>query len=211
MYPNLSGDTFICSVAGAVAGQTSVSGDEYVETTFGYTYAHIWRNLGIVVVFWIFFLALYLIATELNSSTSSSAEVLLFQRGHGSTHSQQATENSGSGGIIPPDTVWSNSQPQDIKAVGPPKSIFSWRDVVFDIKIKEEPRRLLDHVTGWVKPGTLTALMGTSGAGKTTLLDVLAQRVSTGVITGDMFVNGKPLESSFQRRTGTAEFKLNLY
>ena len=136
---------------------------------------------------------------------------MLFQRGHGPTHTKQAAEDGSSGVLIPPDTVPSNSQPQDITSVGPPKSIFSWRDVVFDIKIKEEPRRLLDHVTGWVKPGTLTALMGTSGAGKTTLLDVLAQRVSTGVITGDMFVNGKPLESSFQHRTGTAEFKLNLY
>ena len=38
-------------------------------------------------------------------------------------------------------------------------STFSWKDVVYDIKIKGEPRRILDHVDGWVKPGTLTALM----------------------------------------------------
>jgi hypothetical protein len=38
-------------------------------------------------------------------------------------------------------------------------SIFSWKDVVYDIKIKKETRRILDHVDGWVKPGTLTALM----------------------------------------------------
>lgn len=44
--------------------------------------------------------------------------------------------------------------------------------------------------------------MGVSGAGKTTLLDVLAQRTSIGIITGDMLVNGKPLNSSFQRKTG---------
>jgi ATP-binding cassette subfamily G (WHITE) protein 2 (PDR) len=44
--------------------------------------------------------------------------------------------------------------------------------------------------------------VGVSGAGKTTLLDVLAQRTSMGVITGDMFVNGKPLDQSFQRKTG---------
>jgi ABC-type multidrug transport system ATPase subunit len=44
--------------------------------------------------------------------------------------------------------------------------------------------------------------MGVSGAGKTTLLDVLAKRVSIGVVTGDMLVNGKPLDPSFQRKTG---------
>lgn len=44
--------------------------------------------------------------------------------------------------------------------------------------------------------------MGESGAGKTTLLNVLAQRVTTGVVSGDMLVNGKPLPISFQRQTG---------
>ncbi|KAK5268334.1 GTPase-activating protein, partial [Exophiala xenobiotica] len=44
--------------------------------------------------------------------------------------------------------------------------------------------------------------MGTSGAGKTTLLDALAQRTNIGVLTGDMLVNGQPLDASFQRKTG---------
>ena len=44
--------------------------------------------------------------------------------------------------------------------------------------------------------------MGESGAGKTTLLNVLAQRVTMGIVTGDMLVNGKPLPVSFQRETG---------
>ena len=90
----------------------------------------------------------------------------------------------------------------DVNAVEPQKDIFTWRDVTYDIHIKSEERRLLDHVSGFVKPGTLTALMGVSGAGKTTLLDVLAQRTTMGVVTGDMFVNGKPLDPSFQRSTG---------
>jgi len=74
--------------------------------------------------------------------------------------------------------------------------------VCYDIKIKGEPRRILDHVDGWVKPGTLTALMGVSGAGKTTLLDCLADRISMGVITGEMLVDGKLRDDSFQRKTG---------
>ena len=72
----------------------------------------------------------------------------------------------------------------------------------YDIKIKKEPRRLLDDVDGWVKPGTLTALMGVSGAGKTTLLDVLASRVTMGVVTGQMLVDGRQRDSGFQRKTG---------
>jgi len=53
-----------------------------------------------------------------------------------------------------------------------------------------------------VRPGTLTALMGVSGAGKTTLLDVCASRVRTGVVEGDLLVDGRPRDLSFQRKTG---------
>lgn len=41
-----------------------------------------------------------------------------------------------------------------------------------------------------------------SGAGKTTLLDVLATRVTTGVVTGDTMVNGNPTDPSFQHKVG---------
>ncbi|KAI9099899.1 putative ABC transporter [Phlyctochytrium arcticum] len=80
--------------------------------------------------------------------------------------------------------------------------IFHWEDVCYDVQIKSETRRILDHVAGWVKPGTMTALMGVSGAGKTTLLDVLATRVTMGVVTGDMLVDGRQRDLSFQRKTG---------
>ena len=49
-------------------------------------------------------------------------------------------------------------------------------------------RRLLKDVHGYVKPGTLTALMGASGAGKTTCLDVLAQRKNIGIVSGDLLI-----------------------
>ena len=45
-------------------------------------------------------------------------------------------------------------------------------------------------------------LQGVSGAGKTTLLDVLATRVTMGVVTGDVLVDGQPRDDSFQRKTG---------
>ena len=103
-------------------------------------------------------MALCLIATELNSPTLSSAEVLVFRRGHvpkyiTETHlankdeevSEQTMNHSA-------DDIF-----QQVNAIPPQKYIFTWRDRVYDITIKGEPRRLLDHVSGWVKPGTLTA------------------------------------------------------
>ncbi|KAH8805199.1 putative ABC multidrug transporter [Xylogone sp. PMI_703] len=199
-YPNLAGQTFICSVPGSIAGQTTVSGDAYVETSFQYSYSHLWRNLGIVIGFWVFFLVLYLVATEFSSPSSSGAEVLLFLR---------SIRPNDASGMSPHTRNDEQSKAVDGGAQVPAKSAmesrpgtFMWRNVVYDICIKDKPRRLLDHVSGWVKPGTLTALMGVSGAGKTTLLDVLARRTSIGVISGDMSVNGRPLDSNFQRQTG---------
>lgn len=201
--PFQTGSSFICAVAGAVAGETDVSGDAWVQSSYQYSYSHIWRNLGFLFAFQIFFLALYLIATELNSSTTSTAEVLVFRRGHVPKYiSESQSANSDVEAAEKQVAHTSDESVQEATAIQPQKDVFTWRDVVYDITIKGEPRRLLDHVSGWVKPGQLTALMGVSGAGKTTLLDVLAQRTSVGVITGDMFVNGKPLDSSFQRKTG---------
>ncbi|EAW09321.1 putative ABC multidrug transporter [Aspergillus clavatus NRRL 1] len=206
-YPDLTGDSFICSARGAVAGRRTVSGDAYIQASFNYSYSHVWRNFGILMAFLIGFMTIYFVATELNSSTTSTAEVLVFRRGHEPAslkngQEPSADEEAGSERTTVSSAGEENKQDQGISSIPPQQDIFTWRDVVYDIEIKGEPRRLLDHVSGWVKPGTLTALMGVSGAGKTTLLDVLAHRTTMGVITGDMFVNGHTLDSSFQRKTG---------
>jgi ATP-binding cassette subfamily G (WHITE) protein 2 (PDR) len=149
----------------------------------------------------IFLMFTYLTATELISSKKSKGEVLVFRRGHtpASLLEKQNDEESGAHGA---ELAKKESYTEATDIIQKQTAIFSWRDVSYDIKIKKEERRILDHVDGWVKPGTLTALMGVSGAGKTTLLDVLATRVTMGVISGEMLVDGRQRDSSFQRKTG---------
>ncbi|ROW14985.1 hypothetical protein VPNG_03404 [Cytospora leucostoma] len=201
-YTPLVGDSWACDAIGAVAGRATVNGDAYMKANYEYTYNHEWRNLGIMFGFLIFFMILYMVMTELNSSVSSAAEFLVFRRGKVPAYLQDNGNPSNSSQETRPGSDAIQDSGANTTSMEPQTDIFTWRDVVYDIKIKGEDRRLLDHVSGWVKPGTLTTLMGSSGAGKTTLLDVLAQRVSMGVITGDMLVNGKPLDASFQRKTG---------
>jgi ATP-binding cassette, subfamily G (WHITE), member 2, PDR len=198
------GNSWVCTTLGAIPGQSFVNGDDYIAVNYQYYYSHVWRNFGILIGFLVFFMIVYFAASELNSSTASTAEALVFRRGFvpkhlqaGDGHGRQDEE-----GQSQVDDKVQGDEDMNVTGIEPQRDIFSWKDVVYDIEIKGESRRLLDHVSGWVKPGTLTALMGVSGAGKTTLLDVLAKRTSMGVITGDMLVNGKPLDLSFQRKTG---------
>ena len=103
-------------------------------------------------------MALYLISTELNSSTSSTAEVLVFRRGHVPKYITEASTAKTDEETTEKQTASpADNARQEVNAIPPQKDIFTWRDVVYDITIKGEPRRLLDHVSGWVKPGTLTA------------------------------------------------------
>lgn len=211
-YPGVSGKEFTCAVAGAVAGQTWVSGDEYGKASYRYSYTHVWRNFGFIIAFLVFFLFLFLVITELNSSTTSTAEVLVFRRGHIPKYLQHANQpkkvKDVEAGVSRVSTVSTREvtmpaeQAADINIIPPQKDVFTWQDVTYDIPTRDGTRRLLDNVSGWVRPGTLTTLMGVSGAGKTTLLNVLAQRVPIGVVHGDMLVNGNPLPASFQRSTG---------
>ena len=62
---------------------------------------------------------------------------------------------------------------------------------------RSKPLALLRDVTGRAMPGEMVALVGASGAGKSTLLDILAQRKSTGSITGEITYNGSTVMKSF--------------
>ncbi|KAK9429132.1 ABC-2 type transporter-domain-containing protein [Lipomyces doorenjongii] len=199
-YEDIDPNERICSVVGAIAGQDNVLGDDYIRLSFDYKESHLWRNLGIVWAFVVFFCGVYLTATEYISAAKSKGEVLVFKRGQlpPAANSADDEENALS---HDKENIESDSSSREVN-LQKQTDIFFWKDVCYDIKIKGEPRRLLNVVDGFVKPGTLTALMGSSGAGKTTLLDVLASRVTMGVVTGEMLVNGHQRNSSFQRKTG---------
>ncbi|KAK9708293.1 FAD-dependent urate hydroxylase [Basidiobolus ranarum] len=64
-------------------------------------------------------------------------------------------------------------------------------------------KQVLNNVHGIVKPGQVMAIMGASGAGKTTFLDILARKNKSGLVTGDIFVNGRIVsDSQFKRVVG---------
>jgi ATP-binding cassette subfamily G (WHITE) protein 2 (PDR) len=203
-YENVGGLNVACMATGSVPGQTYVSGDAYITTSFEYQASNKWRNFGILWAFCFGLMGVYLVATEYITAAKSKGEVLVFRRGRTIPKSKSTDDLEGAAAGRTVSTQYDSSD-DNIAIIERQTAIFQWQDVCYDIKIKKEERRILDHVDGWVKPGTLTALMGVSGAGKTTLLDCLATRTTMGVISGEMLVDGKPRDDSFQRKTGYAQ------
>ena len=158
-YENVAADQRACAVQGSQTGLNFVGGTAYVETAFSYRWTNRWRNYGIIVAITIILFIAHLVMTELVASERSKGEVLVFRRskmakskrrqgtdeetGTGSAHQGEKFSNSG--------TSTPNVQKQ--------QSVFHWEGVNYEVQIKNETRKILDSVDGWIKPGTLTALM----------------------------------------------------
>lgn len=203
-YQNITADQQACAVQGSRPGESFVSGTAYVSTAFQYQYGNRWRNYGIIVAFTVILFAAHLVMSEVVASERSKGEVLVYRRSKMRSRNKRhaGDEESGTPSAHKGEKINSTSDSDNNDNVEKQVSIFHWQNVNYEVQIKNETRTILDSVDGWIKPGTLTALMGVSGAGKTTLLDVLADRTTMGVISGSMFVDGRERDESFQRKTG---------
>lgn len=199
-----------CSgVRGAKPGATFVTGDDYLSS-LSYSHGNVWRNVGILFAWWAFFVALTIVFTLGWDDTSGSGGALLIPRENHKavpTSLLRADEEAPAAEKAPQrDLATTEAPSQDLGAsLLRNTSVFTWRNLSYVVKTPSGDRTLLDNVHGYVKPGMLGALMGSSGAGKTTLLDVLAQRKTDGTIHGEVLVDGRPLPVSFQRSAGYCE------
>ena len=205
-----------CTTQGSQPGQATVNGGDYIHTAFTYTRAHLWRNFGIIIGFWLFFVFLTMVGMEIQKPNKGGGSVTIFKRGQAPDSVTKAMEKgdiaddeekAAAAKETKPvgDESSSSDSIQNVKGVARNESVFTYTNVNYVIPYDKGERKLLSDVQGFVRPGKLTALMGASGAGKTTLLNTLAQRINFGVVSGDFLVDGRPLPRSFQRATGFAE------
>lgn len=163
----------VCATAGAVAGSNIVNGSEYVLLSFGYTFAHAWRNFGIIISFLIFFLFVNAISTEYQRDESETGAVMIFKRGSAPAIIDEVNNANGDEekqltGTPPLDHQIGEKVVPQVSAsanIVPASDIFTWNNICYDVEIKGKTRRLLNNVSGFVAPGKMTALMGESGAG----------------------------------------------
>ncbi|KAJ0417268.1 ABC-2 type transporter-domain-containing protein [Aspergillus carlsbadensis] len=195
-------------VGGSVPGRNYVLGDDYLNS-LSYDHSHVWRNFGILWAWWALFVALTIWATSNWKGASENGPSLLIPRESVMKHRQNVHRDEESQPTEKGTKKLQDEGSQDQSDIDNQlvrnTSVFTWKDLSYTVKTPTGDRQLLDHVYGWVKPGMLGALMGSSGAGKTTLLDVLAQRKTAGTIHGQVLVDGRPLPVSFQRSAGYCE------
>lgn len=207
-YEGVSEANQVCAFVGSKTGQTYVLGDDYFKIAFDYSYKHLWRNFGIVMGFMVFFTCCGALAAEYLTTDVAGFDVLIFKKNDDTkklveeARAHDDVEKNNDSSSVAANLSRHATENKVFQSLGS-EDIFMWQHVNFDITLKDgTTRRLLNDIQGYVKPGTLTALVGESGAGKTTLLNTLSQRIDVGTITGDILVNGKDLSASFQRTTG---------
>ncbi|ETN41231.1 uncharacterized protein HMPREF1541_03166 [Cyphellophora europaea CBS 101466] len=218
--PDASPEYQSCALQGSQPGATSVNGADYIQTSFTYTRAHLWRNFGFMWAFFIFFVITTMVGMERMKPNAGGGAVTVFKRGQVPKTIEKSIETGGrekSDEESGPTKHLSEKMERDgdepaalddeehMKQVAKNETVFTFRNINYKIPYEKGERQLLNDVQGYVRPGRLTALMGASGAGKTTLLNTLAQRINFGTITGEFLVDGRPLPKSFQRATGFAE------
>ncbi|TGJ82175.1 hypothetical protein E0Z10_g6567 [Xylaria hypoxylon] len=198
----------VCATVGSQIGEPFVNGTTYLSVKYRFISNHLWRNFGILLGMMAIFCAIHLLAAQYIPARPSRSEVLTFKRGRHSRNKmaddeEKAVNQSSDHQKDPirtlPDltrggiNAASGEIPSSQKA-----ALLHWNQISYDIK----GRTILEHVDGWLQPGTLTVLMGVTGAGKTSLLNVLADRVTTGRVTGNISVSGRPRGAEYQRKLG---------
>ncbi|KAF5454239.1 hypothetical protein F2P56_023919 [Juglans regia] len=175
-----------------------------------------WISLGALFGFAIVFNFGYILALSFLKSPGSShviisheklSKVLGSEDSCASAHVEEKYRNS---------PVQGNIGPKKGRTVLPftPLTV-AFQDVQYYVNTPLEMRergytskklQLLSDITGALRPGVLTALMGVSGAGKTTLLDVLAGRKTSGYIQGEIKIGGySKVQETFARISGYCE------
>ncbi|KAG1472209.1 hypothetical protein G6F56_001677 [Rhizopus delemar] len=174
-----------CTMVGGKQGMNFVRGDDYLNEYLNYKPQDMWApNFLALIAFFVFFTCLTAGVMECCGLSKAGTLTRLYLPGKAPQEPKERRE-------------------REVDASE--GTTFSWQDINYTVPIKGGQLPLLNGVSGLVRPGHLTALMGSSGAGKTTLLDVLARRKTIGRVDGRVYLNNETLMEDFERITGYCE------
>ncbi|KAI7870595.1 ABC-2 type transporter-domain-containing protein [Spinellus fusiger] len=190
-------DNKICTMVGGVPGQNHVLGQDYLYQALSYRVSEAWApDFIVVIAFFLLYTAICAVAMEYFDSDSGGNVTKFYLPGKAPKTRTDEEEKE--------RRTRQNDITEQMESMSE-GTTFSWQNIQYTVPIPGGELSLLNGINGIVKPGHLTALMGSSGAGKTTLLDVLARRKTTGKVEGTVYLNGEALMNDFERITGYCE------
>lgn len=157
-----------CAYPGARPGQSFINGADYYTSYFGFNSNHLWRNVGIIIGMTLAYIAVSLFLLEISEWGSASASGVKFsktQQSLAGNSDDVGTSPGTSSGQTFDDTENQEAKEPQVEAT---TSIFTWKNLSYEVPVAGSQRRFLDEVSGYCKPGEMTALVGCSGAGKST-------------------------------------------
>ncbi|EGC34351.1 hypothetical protein DICPUDRAFT_153464 [Dictyostelium purpureum] len=188
----------VCPTSAATPGQTTFTGESYLKNVINIQNS-LALNVCVVYVFVFLYIIVNCFIMEHFDMANGGFTSKVYKRGKAPKINDVEEEKR-------QNELVANATSNMKETLKMPGGIFTWQSINYDVPISGGTRKLLlDNVEGWIKPGQMTALMGSSGAGKTTLLDVLAKRKTIGQVRGKCFLNGKALQIDFERITGYVE------
>jgi ABC-type multidrug transport system permease subunit/ABC-type multidrug transport system ATPase subunit len=187
----------VCTMPGGEPGLDYVLGDNYLKKQLSWDVNDLWApDFVAVVAFFLFFTVVTALAMEFIPASKVESLTKLYIPGKAPKPRTSEEDAERRRNLA--------SRVETMQAIST-GTTFSWQDVNYTIPMKGGDLHLLNGIGGIVRPGHLTALMGSSGAGKTTLLDVLAKRKTIGKVEGRVYLNGEALINDFERITGYCE------
>ncbi|KAN0032719.1 hypothetical protein ACTFIV_006639 [Dictyostelium citrinum] len=188
----------VCASAGSRPNTLEIKGADYLYDALTFKSDDRTLNIFVTYLWWVLFIIINMLAVEYLEWTSGGFSTKTYKKGK-APKLNDAEEERKQNEIVAKAT---SEMKDTLQMRG---GIFTWENIKYTVPVGKTQKLLLDDVEGWIKPGQMTALMGSSGAGKTTLLDVLAKRKTLGTVEGKTFLNGRALEIDFERITGYVE------
>jgi ATP-binding cassette subfamily G (WHITE) protein 2 (SNQ2) len=165
-YESGVGGQSCAGVGGAQPGASSLTGEQYLSS-LSFDASKTWRNIGIVFAWWIFFVIVTIVFTSRWREIGEGGRGLLIPR-EKQQKSLQALPNDEEAQAIEKPQFSSDSSDSEVEGeLIRNTSIFTWKNLTYTIKTPSGERTLLKDVQGYIKPGMLGALMGSSGVSVT--------------------------------------------
>jgi ABC-type multidrug transport system fused ATPase/permease subunit len=150
-------------------GTTIVNGDDYLAEKYGFYFSNVWRDFGILCLFTIAYVVGTCWLSEVMEWEPGSAGPIQYKKSRKQTKNPRISDEEG-GPVQTKESSLESSELQQGQGLTATSSTFTWDNLELYVQVGKENRKLLDSVSGYCKPGTLTALVGASGAGKSTCM-----------------------------------------